>query len=587
MTTPVPPPPPGEPGRPPRSRRPGFVGPLFRWELVRLARRGQDARARFVLAGCLLVVLTGFTMVWFRGIPPRDLFFGTAQYLNIEQSARFGSGFSLTFVLGQLAILTLLTPVYAAGGIAKEKERKTYPFLLVSDLSNREIVFGKFLGRLCFLLGVMFAGLPVLAMTQVYGGVSLQFLLMSYLLNATTITLLAAIGVAAAAHAETFRGAMFRSYGLALLHALAGCGLHPIVSPFGIVVMMYGLLGESVVLFYALGFTYAGCQLASAVVAIGIAVRGVRHSRAEIQPRRPPPRRPPPRHRTRPRPPVAEPLRPEPNHSEVRSEVRRPAASDRVRRPREDHVSSPFARRPIDDDNPFLWKERHVSGLRRDEDDDSIRGFQIAGGVVVSLVVAFLAFAAVAVYLTTGGSRDGWEMIQRLLMLGGTVAVFAYLMTVGTSACGTVVRERARLTLESLLAVPESRSVILGAKWHACAVKGWWWGVPGGICLGLAGLATDSPVFAIPMAGYALSCGPFAVSYGLWLSVRCKAVTRAVLWFMPAAGGLVAVPVIAWISVDQGPIAIMASLAMAAVAVIVAAAAFWNAALAAFEADGR
>ena len=148
--------------RPPDKKPPraGLIGPLFSWELLRLARRGQDARARFILAAGLFVILTAFALIWFRGTTtPWNLFFGGAQTMRLNESAAFGEAFSLTFVLAQLGVLCLLTPAYAAGGIADEKERKTLIFLLASDLTAREIVLGKFLGRLVFLLGVTAAGL--------------------------------------------------------------------------------------------------------------------------------------------------------------------------------------------------------------------------------------------------------------------------------------------------------------------------------------------------------------------------------------------------------------------------------------------
>jgi ABC-type transport system involved in multi-copper enzyme maturation permease subunit len=234
---------PAPPARRTRDKRPraGLIGPLFRWELVRLARRGQDARARFILAVALLFVLTVFTFAWFPNLTPSELFVGTSQVLPLAESARFGEQFALAFILAQLGVLVLLTPAYAAGGISEEKEKKTFVFLLVSDLTSREILLGKFLGRLAFVLGVMLAGLPVLAITQVYGGVSLKFLLVGYLITATTVTMLAAVSAAAACATDTFRGALFRGYGLAALHVLVGCGLHPILSPFGIIALLFGI----------------------------------------------------------------------------------------------------------------------------------------------------------------------------------------------------------------------------------------------------------------------------------------------------------------------------------------------------------
>ena len=274
-----------EPSPPPiptrKPTRAGWVGPLFGWELIRLARRGQDARARFILAVSLLFVLTIFTLVWFRQSDPWELFTATSQSLPLEQSARFGEQFALTFLFTQLAVLCLLTPAYAAGGISEEKEKQTFIFILISDLTSREILLGKFLGRLVFLLGIMFAGLPILSITQLYGGVSLKFLLFGYLITATTITMLAAISAASAVAVDTYRGALFRSYGLTALHVFVGCGLHPILSPFGIISLLWGMEANSPDWFYGVGFAYPTVQLLVALGAVMLGVRWVRKMRAK------------------------------------------------------------------------------------------------------------------------------------------------------------------------------------------------------------------------------------------------------------------------------------------------------------------
>ena len=259
----------------------GVVGPLFSWELLRLARRGQDSLGRFLLAMALFVVLTVFSMIWFRGISAAELFFGSAQAMSIQESANFGEWFSMTFLYGQLTILCLLTPAYAAGGISEEKDRKTMVFLLVSELTDREIVFGKFLGRTVFLLGILFAGLPILAMTQLHGGTSPRFLLYAYLVTATTVVLVSSISAAAACQAQTYRGGLFRAYFLMAVVVLAGCGI-PFLNPFLVMSYIRNSEIEGGYIMHAWGFGYAGAQLVITGFALWLAIRAIRNLRAKL-----------------------------------------------------------------------------------------------------------------------------------------------------------------------------------------------------------------------------------------------------------------------------------------------------------------
>jgi ABC-type transport system involved in multi-copper enzyme maturation permease subunit len=604
-----------------RTPRAGWVGPLFKWELVRLARRGQDHRARFILAVVLMFVLTLFTIAWFPNTNLRDLFFGTSQVLPLQESAKFGDSFTLTFLFTQLAVLVLLTPAYAAGGIAEDKEKQTFIFLLVSDLTNREIVFGKFLGRLAFLLGVMVAGLPVLALTQVYGGVSLKFLLMGYLITGTTVTMLAAISAASAAATSTYRGALFRSYGLAALHVLVGCGLHPLLSPFGIIGLLYGIEADGPEAFLVVGLAYAGAQSAVAVASVLLAIRWVRKQRAM------PIRRPEPLTRRVPRQrrwndpgrngdvkpaievgavevvlrpddrvepangeatPAAKPLptatrvagdRPEPR-------FRRPAPPPTRRYGAHEPV---YLNRPrVYADDPFYWKEKFTTGQKRTADDDSIRGVLIAVGVAVAIIVAFFALIAVMALIVSGFSGTGASAGEKLLVLAGVGGLFTYLLTVGAGAAGSVVRERQRSTIESLLTIPVPRSEILWPKWKVNIRRGWWWGVPGLVVLPLGLLASEAPLTALPAALFAAAAAPCTVSVALWLSTRCRTVTRAVLWLLPVVGGLTLAPVVAWsVGRPEWWHYAAAGMTLAALTAGGAAALFWFLALAEFEREGR
>jgi ABC-type transport system involved in multi-copper enzyme maturation permease subunit len=617
----------------PRSRKrraePGLVGPLFRWELVRLARRGQDARARFILAVSLLFVLTVFTFAWFPHTSPSELLFGgTTQVLPLAESARFGEQFALTFLLAQLAVLVLLTPAYAAGGIAEEKEKKTFVFLLVSDLTSREILFGKFLGRLTFLLGVMLAGLPVLALTQFFGGMSLKFLLVSYLITATTVTMLAAVSAAGACATDTFRGALFRGYGLAALHVLVGCGLHPVLSPLGIIgVVLFNIEADSPKGFWFVGLSYAGSQLVIAAGAVWLGVRWVRQMRAKILgPDGRPPRDP---RRLRDEPGVYRPrtraidpdrLRrssPEPiildgpadevllgaeheverNGEPVRVAAALPTARavkvapprPRRRRPQYHPLPEDIANRPrVSDRDPFKWKEKYTTGTKRTADDDSIRGVLLAVGIGVGVTVGFFALIGLMALAVSGFSRNGTETAGWLMLISGVGTMLLYLLTVGSATAGSVVKERQRKTLESLLALPVDRRAILLPKWQVSMARGWWWGIPGQAALALAFLVSGAPASALPVVGYTAAAVPFTASLGLWLSVRCRTLTRAVLWLLLAIGGLVLVPVVGWkFATAEWHLEATAALALAAVGVAGAAWLFWQLAVREFEREGR
>lgn len=585
---------------PPRRRPPaktppraGLVGPLFSWELLRLSRRGQDSRARFILAAGLLVILTAFALIWFRGTTsPLQLFFGGSQTLRLSESAAFGEAFSLTFVMAQLGVLCLLTPAYAAGGIAEEKERKTLVFLLASDLTAREIVFGKFLGRLVFLLGVTLAGLPILTITLVQGGVTTKFLLVSYLVTAGTVVLLASISAACAASAETLRGAMLRAYGLTAVVVLTGCGLFQMLSPFGVIIFLYWVEPTRPEVFWLVGILYPLAAVGLAIGGVVLATAALRGMRAKLTAERafppaavleryyfedheavrkahkkiearlarrldrnddgvvlaaeadaPPVARPVSRVTDAGAVPIAEPterLKPLPLPP-PRPDQRR------AHRPPPDPEAPPKPRLRTGDD-PFFWKEKYAATVGRSADDEAIRAMvYLLGGIMAAVLGIFLLIGLMSVLMNMNTNR-GMEAAKWLLVTSGAAGMFAHLLQMGMAASGTVCRERQRLTLESLLTIPVSRRAILWPKWVTCAGRGWWWGGPALGAVLLSFLVGGVPVLAVPMFVFLLAAPPLVVSFALRLSVISKSTNRALLWTLPLVAFLTLYPIVvaAW-----------------------------------------
>ena len=98
-----------------RRRGVRIVGPLFWYELVALARRGQQPRLRALLVGLLLVGLFVTYVSEFRGQELAGLTGGA----RLDQSARFAGAFLNAFLIAQLLAVILITPAVVGGAITE------------------------------------------------------------------------------------------------------------------------------------------------------------------------------------------------------------------------------------------------------------------------------------------------------------------------------------------------------------------------------------------------------------------------------------------------------------------------------------
>jgi ABC-type transport system involved in multi-copper enzyme maturation permease subunit len=554
---------------PPRERTP-LVGPLFAWDIIRLARRGQDARSRVILASVLFVTLVGFTTIWFRTTDLEALFFGKNQFADIKESARFAEQFMLAMLLAQMAVLVFLTPAYAAGSIADEKERRTWPFLMSTQLTNREIILGKFFGRLVFLGGILAAGLPVMSLTALVGGIDPYFLVFSYAFTGTTVMMLTALGIVSAVYASTFRGAMFRSYGMTVLYVGFGCGLHPILSPFAVLVMLYYMATDRLQ-FLGMGGAYMAVQLGITVFALNLALRRLRRVERRL------PQRPlrAPKFRDRP---VARPADQPPRGDRFGDD-------DREHRAR--HMDSYAEPRPrVFADDPFFWKERYTQGVRKTVDDESIQTLKVMGGILMACILGLVLFISILTSLqnSVGDTRS----VSKVLLTFGLIGLQTYLLMLAPGVCGTVLREIQQKTLDSLLTIPIPRREILWPKWRIHFGRGAWAFAPGFLCVVIGLLTSPLPLLAIPGGLYFLGLWAFAVSFGLWLSCRVTTVVRGVMIHMSVTAVLALVPfIIVWqFSPAGASLAVMVAGACAA-AVAGAAVVVWGLAVREFDRLGR
>ena len=221
-------------------RRSSLFGPLVWWELARLARRRTCRpfagpyslrpaahRSRF---RSRLVPLSPEK-------PHTSSCLGPPAPCRSHRAAELSETLALVLLEAQLLFVAAVTPAYAASAISEEKDRETLPLLLTTDLTDREIIWGKAVGRVLFVLLAVLAGVPVIMITLFFGGVDPSLLASGYALTAGTAILSAAIGVSAACHAADTRTALVRAYGQSAI-LIGGVLIPPFVflSPFAMLI---------------------------------------------------------------------------------------------------------------------------------------------------------------------------------------------------------------------------------------------------------------------------------------------------------------------------------------------------------------
>jgi ABC-type transport system involved in multi-copper enzyme maturation permease subunit len=186
-------------------------GPVFAVELRGAARRWQT----FVLRACFVAALLGaLSLVWWSLVLER-------QTLSVKELARVGEGFYYALVGTQLALLLLAAPAATAGAVCQDKARGGLLHLLVTDLSDAEIVLGKLAARLVPVFSLLLAGLPVLAVATLLGGIDPGSVFGAFLVSAGVAVLGCALALALSVWAGKTHEALLAAYGLEVVALLA------------------------------------------------------------------------------------------------------------------------------------------------------------------------------------------------------------------------------------------------------------------------------------------------------------------------------------------------------------------------------
>ena len=95
----------------------------------------------------------------------------------------------------QLGLILFTTPGLTAGTISTEREKQTLPILLTTSQSSFQIISGKLLSSIAFLLLLTVAALPVYSLVFLFGGISPMEFVKVFLFLFVTLLALGSIGV--------------------------------------------------------------------------------------------------------------------------------------------------------------------------------------------------------------------------------------------------------------------------------------------------------------------------------------------------------------------------------------------------------
>jgi ABC-type transport system involved in multi-copper enzyme maturation permease subunit len=181
-----------------------MVGPVLHHEMMLGSRRSRAYVFRWLYAGWLVLQVLGYYF-----------YFAMASITlpdNVYATPTVASWFVETFVVQQLILLLLATPVFTAGALTDEKTRGTLQYLLTTDLLSWDIVAGKLLGRLAQVGLLVLTGLPLVCFLGVFCGVEPLALVALLLVSVMPLFALGAASILASVWSRQTRDAVLGLY---------------------------------------------------------------------------------------------------------------------------------------------------------------------------------------------------------------------------------------------------------------------------------------------------------------------------------------------------------------------------------------
>jgi ABC-type transport system involved in multi-copper enzyme maturation permease subunit len=161
-----------------------FVGPVFQREVTIAPRRARIYIVRTAyVAALLLLVFTAWLVLY-----------GTQKVQDIGDLARFGAILFQILAPLQLVWAAFFSAMLAAAAVAHEKDRRTLILLLLTNLSNSELVLGKLMASILNVLVMLAAAVPLFMAAALLGGISFNQIACSLAITLSSVLACGSLG---------------------------------------------------------------------------------------------------------------------------------------------------------------------------------------------------------------------------------------------------------------------------------------------------------------------------------------------------------------------------------------------------------
>lgn len=203
----------------PAARRPAGLSAIPGWLRSRLQADVQNPvvikEMRSAMRGVRPTVMLSIYLTIMGGVVGL-VYLGFASSNDVTSSADIrqvlGKAIFFTVVGLEMLMVCLLAPALSAGAISAERERQTYDLLRTTLLSARSLVTGKLNSSILFLLMMLVVGFPLQSIAYFLGGVSIEEVLISFLMLGISTVIFCVIGIIISSIMNTTLAATVVSY---------------------------------------------------------------------------------------------------------------------------------------------------------------------------------------------------------------------------------------------------------------------------------------------------------------------------------------------------------------------------------------